>query len=152
MTGGVEAIEYSRPHRIYAVGDSNSLAFRDLLVRIPGTHESAFFYTTYIGGLFAKHIKAGAGLDPRIRSLLSTYALVDKDDQPLHLSRSTDVQSNIYASGQPLISPVLLIIAGDIDLRNDIYPMLAGDADLILPSQTPYGYDSGAQIVPMELI
>ena len=51
----------------------------------------------------------------------------------------------------PLVAPPFLLIAGDIDLKNDIYPMVLGDADVVLPVETSYAIADGAHSVGTSL-
>jgi hypothetical protein len=153
LVKNADQIKISRPYRLYCIGDSNCLAFRDLLVDIPYSQESAFFYTTYVPGLKAETIHTSKdGLHPQFKMVLQTYSLIFEDDSPLHLSYRFHVHSNIFAAGQALISPVILIIAGDIDLRGKIYHLVTEDTDVILPDEIPYARVPNSRIIPIDLV
>src|SRR5262249_11008687 len=44
--------------------------------------------------------------------------------------------------------PVLVLTAGDIDLRGTFLPQLRDQYDIVLPFDTPYGVRKGARIMP----
>ena len=146
-----QEMQIARPTRVYVVGDSNCLAFRDLIAQPPQTGDWLAFQTTYVGGLFAKHVHIPeVGLEARI--VAAVAPLLDADGAPAHLSWRADVQNTAFAGAQALVSPVVMLIAGDIDLRNDICAMLVDDADIVLPSPAPYTSIEGSQIIPLDLV
>lgn len=124
---------------IYVFGDSHVLSLQGKILR--EKLAGGWFSTRakYISGLTQNdffNIETGEFHSEFIRAL--EYEGLIRNGKASHLSYE-EIDFNILkARGQPVTSPLILLSAGDIDIRLILLPMLKDKYDFLPPFETPY--------------
>lgn len=133
--------------RIFMIGDSHCLPSRDLLVTDKYTGRGYLVISKYIPGLHAAGMMVDGNLAPGLVAALENEQLI-RDGHFTFASLEQQDVSTSFAAGTPGSPPILVLTAGDIDLRSKFLPQLKDEYDLILPYETPYGVREGSKIMP----
>jgi hypothetical protein len=136
-----------KPIRLYVVGDSHCLPLRDLIVGDEFTGREYLVVSKYIQGLTASAMVRDGDIAPAIMEALESESLI-RDGRFTFSSRDSHDLAVGYAAGIPGSPPLIVISAGDIDLRASFLPKLADQYDLVLPFEVPYGLRKEAKIMP----
>ena len=146
----IEVTPVGRPMRIFVVGDSHSLPMRDLLVRESLTGRDYLVVGKYITGFTAAGMMQDGELSAELVAALEGEHLLRNGRFSLGSMEQADLAAS-HAAGVPGSPPLLVITAGDIDLRGDFLNQLRDEYDIVLPFATPYGTNAGARIMPYDV-
>jgi hypothetical protein len=119
---------------VYVVGDSHALPYRNQLFREQWTGQWVLARSRYVSGFSAHDFfdPARGSFQPEFIQFLEYEGLV-RNNRAAHLSRDDVDFAIAKASGQPVVPPLLLITAGDIDIRGAIMPLLKDTHDFVPP-------------------
>lgn len=124
---------------IYIFGDSHVLPLGDRIFRDPWTRKWVATKTKYISGLTAHDFfnLKNDSFHPEFIDALSYEGLI-RNGKAAHLSTEEMDFHIAKATGQPLTSPLISLVMGDIDIRLIFLPMLKDKFDFLPPFETPY--------------
>ncbi|HEX2548891.1 MAG TPA: hypothetical protein VHM20_03615, partial [Gammaproteobacteria bacterium] len=124
---------------IYVFGDSHVLPLKNCIFKDELTDKWIVTKSKYISGLTAHdfyNIKNEEFHSEFINAL--EYEGLIRNNKACHLSYE-EIDFNIFkASNQPVISPLIFLTMGDIDIRLIILPMFKDKFDFIPPFFNPY--------------
>ncbi len=143
----IELSLVDRPIRIYAIGDSHCLPLRDLILGDELTGRHYIVVAKYIESLSAAKLLQGRKLSREFVDVLEGENLARKGRFSFESTDRADLAIS-FAAGASGSPPIILITAGDIDLRSAFLPKLNDSFDIVLPFETPYGLNGRARIMP----
>ena len=130
---------------IFMIGESHSLAFRDLLFRPDWSHETFICRTRFLPSLVASEYSVDSAISVPLAEALKAEGVLDAALRPGHLYADP---SAAYIAGKPLIAPPMVFFAGDTDLVHFI-KKLGLEYDFELPEDPGYGTDYEKQPVSL---
>jgi lysophospholipase L1-like esterase len=137
---------------IYVVGDSHVLPYRNMLFHDKWVGDLVLVHSKYIPGLSAHNIfdSATCEFHSELMQFLEYEGLV-RAGKATHLSGEELDLAVAKASGKPLTTPIVLMTAGDIDIRLAIAPLLKDEYDFVPPFETAIPL-SDKQLVPWDVL
>jgi lysophospholipase L1-like esterase len=122
---------------IFVVGDSHTLPYRNLVFRERWCGKWVMSHSKYVASLTTHNFfsQDTSEFNPGVIEFLD-YEGLTRGGRATHLAMNDVDFAIAKASGQPIVPPLLLITAGDIDIRGAIMPMLKDSYDFVPPFET----------------
>jgi hypothetical protein len=137
---------------IFAIGDSNVLPLKNLLLNFGDLLPDFFVRAEYIRGLCSDNLfDASGSVSETIENALSTVGFLTKDRHAPWLSLEPEAVSTSFAAMTPSITPILIVCCGDIDLRGYILPQFKNVYDFDMPDNSAPASDT-SQRIPYEAV
>ncbi|MES2128343.1 MAG: hypothetical protein V4463_13830 [Pseudomonadota bacterium] len=134
---------------ILMIGESHSLAFKNILFRPLWSTENFICRTSFIPALVASEFSVGgSGINPLLADGLKAEGLLDVHLRPSFLYMDP---SAAYIAGAPVIAPPLVFFSGDTEMVG-LIKMLGQTYDFELPDDPGYGVDRSKQPIPYAAI
>jgi hypothetical protein len=140
-----------RPLRLYVIGDSHCLPLRDLIVSDSFTDRTYMIVSKYIAGQTAADMSKGGKVSREFLAAIESEQIL-RDGRFTFSSLERNDLAVSFAAGAGASIPLIVISAGDIDLRTVFLPKLSDKYDIVLPFKTPYGARKDAQIMPYTVV
>lgn len=128
---------------IHMIGESHSLIFSNMLFRPSGSEESYLCRTRFFSSLRARQYSVGDELSDDYVDGLVAEGLLDRAYRPVHQYAEP---SATFLAGMPLMSPPMVLFAGDLDLH-ELLRQVGDQFDFLLPDDPGYGVDPTKQIM-----
>jgi lysophospholipase L1-like esterase len=122
---------------IFVIGDSHTLPYKNLVFRERWCGKWVMVHSKYVPSLTTHNFYAPttSEFDRGLIEFLD-YEGLTREGHATHLAMNDVDFAIAKASGQPKVPPLLLITAGDIDIRGAIMPMLKDNYDFVPPFET----------------
>jgi hypothetical protein len=140
-----------RPLRLYVVGDSHCLPLRDLIVSDSFTERTYMVFSKYVVGQTASDMSKGGKVSREFLAAIESEEILRDGHFTFSSLQKNDLAVS-FAAGEAALAPLLVISAGDIDLRAGLLPKLSDRYDILLPFKTPYGARKDSQIMPYAVV
>jgi hypothetical protein len=137
---------------VFVIGDSHALPYKNMLFQDIWTGQWVVIRSKYISGLTAHdffNLETQEFL-PSVIECLEYEGLI-RDGAASHLSKDGIDFSVAKATGLPVTPPLIMLTAGDIDIRGVLLPMLCDQYDFVPPFELPYPL-LDRQIIPWDMI
>ncbi len=142
-----------QPFRIYAIGDAHSLAYKDLIVHDHEQGQNYLALSSYCPEMQAsKFIDERGAVNASFLQALYARELITQNSTIVYTSITPQDLALQYAAGHAQASPLLLVLCGEVELRQLVMKELKTDYDLILPFETPYGRQKNASTMPLDTV
>jgi len=128
---------------IHMIGESHSLIFSNILFRPSGSEDSYLCRTRFFSSLRARQYSVGDELSDDYVDGLVAEGLLDRAYRPVHQYAEP---SATFLAGMPLMSPPMVLFAGDLDLH-ELLRQVGDQFDFLLPDDPGYGVDPTRQIM-----
>ena len=133
---------------IHMVGESHSLSFSNLLFRPEWSQETFLCHTRFFPTLMAAQYLTQQMLNAEFVDGLVAEGILDKAMRPAFMHAGP---SAAYIAGMPIISPPVVLFAGDMDLHQ-VFLQIANKFDFKLPADPVYGVDKDKQMLTYTVV
>jgi hypothetical protein len=136
---------------IYLIGESHCIGYNNIIFESWNRDIAFICHSRFRNVAASQYIVSDGNLHPQVFSAFKDENLINEDGKSSHLTTDNLKISVDYLSGRPVVSPPIVLFAGDIDLAF-LIKNIGDKYDFDLPNYTFLSVDETKKLVPFAQI